>query len=521
MRRWVLAALGFCYLAVGSGVAAAPDATVPDAATLRARMAAATGVPNVNYRETIVAQNGDGRIVSTHYHRAQADRVSVTRGAIHTGYGTDRGIDWHQNANGITVPDLPDPGFAAARKRVTMVKRVDVPIDAFVISELDAYGYGVRDYVDPGDYLVLRHDDITPAGTRTTTNATFARFGTELLPASWRVEDRPLDDTTAYTRTRFVAGNTSAADVARPPARQIVQMPDGVNTVDLHARFDGGQISIPVSIAGRTFYFLLDSGASALTIDPAVAKALGLALVNVRHEVAGNRFEAHDTVIPSVDVGGLRMQHVIASVVSLGMGRKPTDPAGLLGFDFLAQVAVRIDYEHQRVLAMDPRAYEAPSGTDVSVLKLRLGSQVPMVDADVGGAVSRRLIVDTGSPGALLLFDYFSRRHGDVLRFPLDDNALSAGIGGAFKSRSYRMRYVRLGRFSIADLVADAVTSRAAYPQENDGLIGSDLLQFFTVDLNYAAGRIFLRERPTLKQFVSYALSGRRLKSESSAASSE
>ena len=31
---------------------------------------------------------------------------------------------------------------------------------------------------------------------------------------------------------------------------------------------------------------------------------------------------------------------------------------------------------------------------------------------------------------------------------------------------------------------ADTVASTGAYPQENDGLIGSDLLQFFTVDLN-------------------------------------
>jgi hypothetical protein len=134
-----------------------------------------------------------------------------------------------------------------------------------------------------------------------------------------------------------------------------------------------------------------------------------------------------------------------------------------------------------------------------------------MVNADLGGAMSQRLFVDTGSPSALLLFDYFSRQHGDVLRFPVDDIVLSSdptartsmGIGGEFSSRSFRMRYVRLGRFSIADLVADAVTSRGAYPQDDDGLIGSDLLQFFTVDFDYAAGRMFLRARPTLRDFMS------------------
>jgi len=240
---------------------------------------------------------------------------------------------------------------------------------------------------------------------------------------------------------------------------------------------------------------LLDSGASAITIDPGVARRLGFALLNESHQVAGKRFETHDTVIPSIDVGGLRMQAVAASALSLRMGSKASDPVGLLGFDFLAGVALRIDYEHQRVMAIDSRAYVPPAGKDVSTLEVRLGSQVPMISANLGGAVAERLIVDTGSAGSLLLFDYFARRHKDVLRARLDSYG-SSGIGGAFESRAVRLRDVRIGRFSIAGLVADVVTSTDAYPQDNDGLIGSDILQFFTVDFDYAAGRIVLRARP-------------------------
>jgi hypothetical protein len=237
-----------------------------------------------------------------------------------------------------------------------------------------------------------------------------------------------------------------------------------VTTVDLHARFEEGRIVVPVAIAGRTLYFLLDSGASAITIDPSVAKLLGLALVNESHEIAGKRFETHDTIIPAIDVGGLQMHDVAASAVSLGMGSKPSDPVGLLGFDFLAGLAVRIDYEHKRVLAMDTRSYVPPAGEDVSALDVRLGSQVPMISAKLGGAEAERLIVDTGSGGALLLFDYFARRHSDVLRFRLGDVAgpdpasdASSGIGGEFASRPYRLRDVRIGHFSISDPIADVV----------------------------------------------------------------
>lgn len=392
------------------------------------------------------------------------------------------------------MADVPDPQSKAPLASAT-VKRVYSPLDAYVLSELDSFGYGVRDYVDPISYLVLRRDEI----------------GSQLLPAAWRLEDRAFNDSMTYARTRFVAGKTREADVSEPRSRQIVSLPAGSATIDLHARFEGDHISVPVAIAGRTFFFLLDSGASAITIDSTVAKQLGLVLVNANHEIASKRYETHDTLIPAMNVAGLHMRDVVVSVLPLAMGRKPSDPVGLLGFDFLAQLAVRIDYEHKRVLAMDARSYEPPSGADVSALDIRLVSQVPMVSANLGGAVTQRLIVDTGSPSALLLFDYFSRRHGDVLRTRLDDVLLSSdpaagtssGIGGEFTSSPFRMRYVRIGHFSLADLVADVVTSRGAYPQDDDGLIGGGLLQFFTVDLDYAAGRIFLRARAALTNFVS------------------
>lgn len=94
-----------------SGVAADPRAALPDAQTLRARMAAATGVANLNFSETIVETNDAGQVISTHYRRGEDELTTAARGPIQTSYGTQRGVDWHQNANGITVPDLPDPNL--------------------------------------------------------------------------------------------------------------------------------------------------------------------------------------------------------------------------------------------------------------------------------------------------------------------------------------------------------------------------------------------------------------------------
>jgi predicted aspartyl protease len=503
MRRWVLAPLAFCVLAIVSGMPAAPDSVLPDAQALQAQMDVAMGPPSGNYRETIVGTGDEGVTVSSRYRRGDDELVTRTRGPIRTSYGTYRGTDWHQDANGISVADEPDPGPVARLKTTASVQRVSSPVDAYVLTELDGSGNGTRDYVDPASYLVLRHDQIGASGTTTTTNTAYARFGAQLLPAAWRVEDHPFNETMSYTRTRFVADSTREADVAIPALRQIVSLPAGKTIVDLHARFENGQISVPVRIAGRTFFFLLDSGASSITIDSGVARDLGLVLTNAKRQTAGKRFETRDTVVPAMEVSGLQMNGVVVSVLPHGATRNPADPVGLLGFDFFAELVVRIDYEHKRVIAMDARSYEPPSGTDVSVLAVRLNAQVPMISANLGGAVAHRLIVDTGSPSALLLFDYFSRQHGEVLRFAIDDAQELRGIGGSFTSRPFRMDYVHVGDVSIAGLVADVVTSRGAYPQDNDGLIGADFLQFFTVDVDYVGGRIVLRTRPSLRNVVS------------------
>ena len=136
----------------------------------------------------------------------------------------------------------------------------------------------------------------------------------QTLPSSWRITDGAFNETTAYVRTQFAAGTTRPADVAEPPRRRFVSLPAGTTAVDLHARFDAGRIFISVAIAGRTFYFLLDSGASAITIDPGVAKQFGLVLVNESHEIAGQRYETHDTIIPAMNVGGLRWMHDVAAI---------------------------------------------------------------------------------------------------------------------------------------------------------------------------------------------------------------
>jgi hypothetical protein len=207
------------------------------------------------------------------------------------------------------------------------------------------------------------------------------------------------------------------------------------------------------------------------------------------------------TIIPTFDASGVKMRNIFATILPFGSGKSSADPAGLLGFDFLAELVLHVDFAGKHVTAIEPRNFQMPASNVAVALPVRLGTHVPVASATIGGATAERMIVDTGSNGWLLLFDYFTGRHKDLLRDRHDttmysinvpDREQSEAIGGTVNGRSTTIDAVRLSGQTIKNVRADIVTSKDAFRFDTDGLIGTELLSLFTVDFDYAAGRIFL-----------------------------
>jgi predicted aspartyl protease len=480
---------------------------VPDAATIEARMAEATGPVDANYRDIISGTGTDGQTLLSEYVRGKDNLYAFSHGPLHTAYGSLHGNDWTQDANGITYADDPDPGLVPPLKQTTTVRHVTAPLDALVISTLDTSGFGRREYVDPATYLLLQRDDIDATATTTTTYSDYARFGTQMLPTSWHVVDHADGWNMTYTRLQFVAGKTNDTDVAEPGVRQIVTFPAGADRVDLHASIDSDYaITIPVTIGGRQIYFLLDSGSSDITIDPAVATQLGLTNFNPSDMTAKGRSKADATIVPSLNAGGVTLHDVNTQIMKFGSGRTPADPAGLLGFDFFSELIVHVDYEHKVVTVSDPRSSQAPSVPGTYPMPIRLRIRVPQVSANMGGAVAERLIVDTGSNGTVLIFPYFSRRHSGIVVDKHDNDLTSIdtpfdggrpdnmayGAYGEFKVHQVALSQFKLAAWSLNGLLVDVVDTKGFYEWGTDGLLGTAMLKFFNIDFDYADGFIYV-----------------------------
>jgi predicted aspartyl protease len=250
-----------------------------------------------------------------------------------------------------------------------------------------------------------------------------------------------------------------------------------------------------MNIGSRAVDFLLDSGASEIAIDETVAQQLGLAVYGV-HSYAGSarRFSGGRVIIPEMRAGSLTMHDVVAiTVPSVSVSSGKRRAVGLLGFDFIDALGLKIDYRHGVVGAVPAEAFVPPAAA--TVLEARLEGGSPQVDVRVNGALGERFVIDTGNSGTFLIFDYFARRYPSALvdRGGGDGrDKRFRGIGGSVQTAPYQLETIDLGGFQFHDFVGYRVLATSEFAINDDGLIGSDLLRYFDLYMDYAHSRLYL-----------------------------
>lgn len=445
-------------------------------------------------RETWNIRSGglDGTLVVV---RREADTVSaLTLGPFHSARGFDRGQRWHQNDNGQTVLEAPHP-TADERIVAQNVTRVHAPLDAWVVNATFAGGHVRRTFFNPRTYAIVRVEKMIAGRTVRTSYDDF-RADARGRTRAWHEfgDDQRPEVTFDYRLVRDETGAPVVASELTIPhdRRALVEFPAGTQTVRLPARIANGRIYVRVTIDGRGLDFLLDSGAAAISLDASVARALGFAAYGHAIQTVAGRFAASRVVAPLVSIGPLAMRDVVMQTMPISLQEdRRTRVVGLLGFDFLAAVALRIDYANGTVDAARSGAEPAPD--DAVPLEVRLGSQTPHARADVGDADGDDFMLDTGADFSLVLFARFLREHPGMPLLPQGDVRSGTGIGGSVAYRMLSPQRLTLGSWRLNEVPSVAPLSPNALGFDNeDGIIGSDVLRRFTVYLDYAQKRVFL-----------------------------
>ncbi|MBD5657070.1 MAG: aspartyl protease family protein [Candidatus Eremiobacteraeota bacterium] len=497
-RRFVFAMLYLCFAITMAPAMADDGMTV---AQIREHIRIAEGPPLANYRET-----GDTVLPATRKHAViaylQDDyRETVTEGPVTTSSGEYHEKRWHQNANGELLPDAPDPTNAEGGIVVTTSRRITEPIDGYLLSSLDPLGRGTKRYVAAGSWNVVREDRIRAATTTITTYDDFRKVAGHTFAFHVTSKDgRPEDDEDVRLADVSVGGVTDA-DVTIPmPSRQLVEFPAGKTVVQLPAREDHGKFVVRVQIGGRGLDMLIDSGASGIILEEGVAQELGLAKFGTEtNDYNAGSFQESSAIVPLMRVGDLTMKNVVVSTAP--KIDEPSDMrdfriVGLLGFDFIDAMALKLDYYDGTATAFAPGAFVPPATGDGFATDLRLGDGAPLVSLDVNGATGDRFLIDTGGYGSLLFFDRFARRHPAAMRDEggggeYKRNIRLLGIGGEVATKPYQFARVALGGVTFHDYLGFLITQRGAYDDGTDGALGPDLLHLFDLTFDYANSKAY------------------------------
>lgn len=501
----VLGALVFSFILTGAA-SPPPDSGPPSAADISAKVDAARGTPPDVFHETDETVSSNGTTTVEHDFTSGKDyRYVIDKGALHTERGSYHGTSWHMDANGQVVVAPPDDTVPNDDLPPSVVTPIQTPVDGYLVSSLSKAGYGMKEYVDRMNWRVIRREIVGSDGTITTTYEDFRTEAGRAFPHHIRTDDAPDGLVTDWRMVSYGTGDVTDADLAIPnPRRALVTFPPNVTSVELPARFDGTRIFVRVKIGDRGLDYQLDSGASGITIDAGVAKELGLHVIDQKSMVTARKHEVADAIVPEMTVGSLTMRNVAVKVLPEGWDMSPSiKSVGLLGFDFLAELGVTIDYEHQRVTAVPGSLFEPPSDPGTVPVAVRIDRGVPEADVTINGVLAKHFILDTGADGTFTITDYFARHHPDAFKFQTSthDPQVFRGIGGAFLVERYSMSSVRLASIDFHDFYGFRIVTPGVFEaSHDDGLIGAGFLQLFTLKLDYGKSLVYLVPRPAMRR---------------------
>lgn len=289
----------------------------------------------------------------------------------------------------------------------------------------------------------------------------------------------------------FGVGGAGAVQAPEPAPSP----PPEAETIGLDAT-PSARMTVPISISGRPFRFIVDTGSERTVISREAAAALGLAPgLPVTMYSMTEVSRASTAVVPALRVGRRTVSNIEAPLLA----QQALGADGLLGVDSLASQRVELDFRanEMRVTRSSRIPEERPEqGTIVVTARSRYGRLI-LVDASFDGE-RVWVILDTGaqvSIANLALRRRLERRRRLGPTVPIE----VVSVTGGRRTIDYGVaRRVRIGGAEIANLpvgFADVAPFEKLDLIDRPAiLLGMDALQLFElVSMDFATRRVRLQ----------------------------
>ncbi|HEY8315056.1 MAG TPA: aspartyl protease family protein [Candidatus Baltobacteraceae bacterium] len=505
MRLWLIAVL----LAAVFGVAAAraeqtyvPAGITAGSILAKARSARGELAPGTYRRVT--RTSGNGTVSQTEAYESGGDYVATERsGDFTTAYGSYRGDDWFENANGtVTVESgfhqREDPYAATLRAvdktsdPIAVLGKTTVDPICYVLQLTPRHGLVQRRYYDASTYLLRRVETTDYDGQTVVYRYDDFRTVRGLaFPQAIAYSDGHSENDEQTRVIAFEAVPKSSAHFTIPATRPVFDL-HGRASVRIPAEFTPHGIIVRVTIAGRGLDFELDSGASSTVIDSAVARQLGLTLYGARKGTFGGDFTTAQTRVSDLALGDLHASNLAIEAIPYDETVGDRKVVGLLGGDFFASGRIAVDFKNETV-SMLAASKEAPPKPWMA-LPIEIDDLVPRVHAKFAGN-DGAFIVDLGADETLLFPHYFAKFHPDKIG---DVQGEVVGVAERpVEYREYRFSRFDLGDLAFADAQAIVTSGKTWESRDYDGLLGRNILSDFNITFDYPNRRLYVESMVT------------------------
>ncbi len=504
-RRFSLSMAALVVLCPTAAFAQAYDPTPMTAVALLAKAHDARGAraPG-SYMETWADHDGGVDYTETTLASGDDFRTTITGAGFSRAYGVYHGQHWNSDENGVVTlrtefREQSDPNVLAIRHaddpkyRVTVLGLTQSQPQEYVLDVNPPDGIDEHLYYDAHTFLLDRVVRFERDRYQHVTEYVgyHDEFGVQVAQRIFSHDGRPQNDDLETLVSYERGGDT--ADLAIPDSKPLFTL-DGNAPIVLPATFSASGIVIRAQINGRGYDFLLDSGASGLTIDPGVAHELGLAPVGrASATIGGGDVDIGNVRIPQMSIGSLQLHDVAFDTVPFDQTTdKDARLVGLMGFDFLASAIVEIDIK-AKTLTLYPRSYfikNMANAPGLHPMQLQLDDGIPRVSASVEG-VPGNFLVDTGAFTMLAYRDFVAR----LPSAPRDTKTTSIEtVGGEMPAMVLHLSDFSFGGilFRAAEFIEPLGSTFDI--TDYDGIIGRNVLSVYQVYFDYTDRILFLKQ---------------------------
>lgn len=342
--------------------------------------------------------------------------------------------------------------------------------------------------IDDATHMIDRIAFVEGDGVETQTYSDYRVVDGALI--AYRETDSNGDvrfDQTSIVKDVAVNRPIDAAVFAVP--QSVTVQTDAPITLPISTR--DGHVVVPVTIRGRTFRMLLDTGSQGVVLDREVARDLTLLPVGML-EIRGATRSSGDgfAALDSLQIGGATLPVGVAALVDLGSSTRGSSAFdGVLGYPFFAAAEVRLDFARGTMTFGKPGSLP-PLGEKIA---LDTDRQLPEATVEVN-RFSTQALVDTGDGIELLLFRSFTDAHPGAVSLLDGVRSRNYGVGGSMDVVSLTVDELDIGSFRLFNRHANVMLpTSGAFADRIDGAnVGLPTLENFIVTFDLANHAMYL-----------------------------